>query len=140
MIVSGVEIPAWCESYVGLPYLAGGRTRAGIDCWGLFNLIWAEHFKRPLPDYDGLHWQPGASAREVAMGAQAYSDRFRKIQPGQEQCGDGIMFRMRGVPLHLALVVTPGFMLHVEDGSDACIENYRSFQWEKRIIAFYRYE
>lgn len=133
-------IPDWCLNYVGLPYLAGGRTRDGIDCWGLFNLVWAEHFKRPLPDYEGEIWRPGASAKAVSEGANAYSARFKRVENGQEQCGDGIIFRMRGVPLHLALVVAPGLMLHVEDGVDACIENYRSFQWEKRIVDFYRYE
>lgn len=138
--MAGGVIPAWCANYVGLPYASGGRSRDGIDCWGLFALVWAEHFKRPLPDYDGLHWQPGASAREVAVGAEAYSARFTRVERGQEQCGDGILIRMRGVPLHLAMVVSPGLMLHVESGSDACIESYRSFQWDKRIIDFYRYE
>lgn len=134
------ELPEWCAQYIGLPYKTGGRTRDGIDCWGLFNLVWAEQLGRALPDYDGALWHPGASAEEVAACARAYSDSFRRIEPGTERLGDGILFRMRGHPLHMALVVAPGFMLHVEDNCDACIEPYRVFRWEKRIIDFYRYE
>lgn len=133
-------VPDWCNKFVGLPYASGGRTRDGVDCWGLFNMVWAEEFGRPMPDYDGLAWAKGADAEEVARCARAYSDRFLPIAPGEEKCGDGVLFRMRGVPLHLGMVVYPGKMLHIEDGADACIEAYSSFQWSKRIIGFYRYE
>lgn len=133
-------LPEWCSKFVGLPYLPGGRTREGLDCWGLFALIWAEQFGRALPDYDGLSWRKGADAEEVARCARSYAERFRQIDPGTEQCGDGILFRMRGVPLHLGMVVYSGKMLHIEDGADACIETYTNFQWSKRIIGFYRFE
>lgn len=137
----GVEaIPGWCAPYIGLPYLSGGRTRAGVDCWGLLNLVWAERFGLMLPSYDGPLWQKGASAKDVAAAASAFSANFKQIEPGQEREGDGLLLRMLGVPLHVALVVAPGWMLHVEDNNDSCLETYRSFQWEKRILGFYRHE
>lgn len=134
-------LPEWCAQYIGIPYKTGGRDRDGIDCWGLVNLVWREQFGIDLPDYDGPLWHPNKStAREVSTGAAAYSALFRPVPQGEERCGDGILFRMRGYPLHLAIVVAPGFMMHVEDNADTCVERYAAFQWQKRIIDFYRYE
>lgn len=134
------SIPAWCARYVGLPYATGGRGPAEVDCWGLFALVWAEQFKRPMPDYLGALWTAGSDPEAVAKSAKEYASLFKRIAPGDEREGDGILFRMRGHPLHLAMVVAPGLMLHVEDGLESCIEPYRTFQWERRIIDFYRYE
>ena len=66
--------------------------------------------------------------------------KFETVAAGQERLGDGIMFRMRGEPLHVGMVLALGTMLHVEDGSDTCIEKYDNFRWEKRIVGFYRHE
>ncbi|CAB4122403.1 Endopeptidase, NLPC/P60 domain containing protein [uncultured Caudovirales phage] len=134
------EIPAWCEAFIGLPYEPGGKTRDGLDCWGLFNLVWSEQFGRPLPDYDGIMWRKGASPAEVSAGASTYCSRFAIIPDGEERVGDAIMFRMRGHPFHVAMVIAPGWMLHVEEKTDSCVARYRSIHWETRIVNFYRYE
>lgn len=133
-------VPAWVRGYVGLPYASGGRTRAGVDCWGLFALVRAEQFGRPLPDYEGPLFSGADSAADVQAAADAYARQFRRINPGDEAPGDGILIRMLGGPLHLAMVVGPGQMLHVERGCDAVVEPYDSFRWSRRIIAFYRHE
>ena len=36
------ELPAWVADYVGLPWEPYGRTRAGVDCWGLVRLVYEE--------------------------------------------------------------------------------------------------
>lgn len=132
-------LPEWAARYVGIPYRPGGRDLSGIDCWGLFALIWEREFGRALPSYDGPLWSPGATAEEVARSAEDYASRFDPVPAGEERCGDGILFRMRGHPLHLALVVTPGWMLHVDGSTESCIESYRSFRWAKRVLDFYRF-
>lgn len=131
-------IPDWCSQYIGIPYASGGRTSDGADCWGLYALVLAEQFGKPLPSYDGPLWRKGACANEVASAALEYAAQFQSVALGQEKPGDAIFFRMLGVPLHVGIVVYPGKMLHVEDGIDACVEDYLSFQWRKRIICFYR--
>jgi cell wall-associated NlpC family hydrolase len=133
-------IPAWCANFVGLPYAPGGRTREGLDCWGLFSLVWTEHFGRPIPDYDGAAWRPGANHHDVARAAESFARRFTLIEAGQEREGDGIMLRVRGVPMHIGMVVAPGFMLHIEQASLSVIEPYRSMMWARRVLSFHRYE
>jgi cell wall-associated NlpC family hydrolase len=134
------NVPEWVAGYVGLPYVAQGRTKNGVDCWGLLELVWREQFGRDLPPYDGLHWSGAASIAEVAQGAAAYSARFQLVERGSERVGDGILIRLRGAPIHVGLVIAPELMLHVEEATASCIESYNSFQWSKRIVGFYRQE
>lgn len=133
-------VPEWVGRYIGIPYAERGRTRAGVDCWGLLDMVWREHFGRDLPSYDGTHWRKGAVVAEVAHGAAAYSALFQPVARGAEREGDGVLLRLRGAPIHVGLVVAPGVMLHIEEATASCIESYNSFQWTKRIMGFYRQE
>jgi len=134
-----MALPGWLAGYIGIPYQPGGRTRAGLDCWGLVTMVWAETFGHALPPYEGQPWGLGASADEVAASARAFADRFTRIEPGQEALGDGILLMIAGAPIHIGLVVEPGKMLHIADGAASCIENYRNSVWSKRVAGFYRY-
>ena len=133
-------LPAWAAQYVGLPYLPGGQSRDGVDCWGLVMMVWAEVYGIPLPDYSGKRWSAPADTEQVALDAIRYANRFSAVRPGKEREGDGILFRMRGAPTHVGVVLTPGVMLHAFEGSDSCVEPYTSWRWNKRIAGIYRYE
>jgi cell wall-associated NlpC family hydrolase len=133
-------IPSWATQYVGAPYVAGGRTLDGVDCWGLLNLVWAEQMGVQLPAYEGALYHDQSSTEAVAQDAVAFASHYAPVTPGREQLGDGILIRMRGAPLHVGMVLAPGVMLHVEEGANAVIERYDGFRWAKRIVGFYRYE
>lgn len=133
-------IPAWASEYVGIPYKASGRDRAGCDCWGLVALIWRERFGRDLPDYNSERWSDGANAQEVGSGAANYAAQFTPIDVGGEVLGDGVLLRMRGHPLHVGMVLAPGWMIHTHEAADVCIESYHRFLWRNRVLGFYRYD
>lgn len=38
------------NQYIGLPWVAGGRSLSGMDCWGLLRHVQKEHFGVNLPD------------------------------------------------------------------------------------------
>lgn len=129
----------WVAEYVGLPYKPLGRDRTGVDCWGLLALIWRERFGRELPDYEALRWSAGADPRQVGSGAREYASQFVHVAPGQERLGDGVLLRMRGHPLHVGLVLEPGWMLHTHEAANSCIESYTTSLWKHRVIGLYRY-
>lgn len=129
----------WVAQYVGLPYKALGRDREGCDCWGLLALVWREQFGRELPFYSALRWTEGANPGLVGTGAKEYASRFAPVEPGQERLGDGVLLRMRGHPLHVGLVLQPGWMLHTHETANSCIESYATSMWKHRVIGLYRY-
>jgi len=132
-------IPGWVEGYVGLPYAAGGRDRSGADCWGLCLMVWREVFGLDVPEYGGVRWDPASSAEVGALIGREAEAGWDPVEPGSERPGDAILMRMRGHPIHVGVVVADGLMLHCHDRADAAVEDFRSLQWSRRVLGFYRY-
>ena len=134
-------LPAWASGYIGLPYSVGGRTREGVDCWGLYQMIFNEQSGRTIPSYDGPVWgAEGTTGRDIGKACTAFAERFVPVLPGQEQVFDGIIIRLSGHPMHVGMVVDDGQMIHSIRGADSCVERYRpSMMWENRIVGFYRH-
>lgn len=45
----------WANKYVGLKYVAGGRTASeGLDCWGLVHHVYKHEYGIQLPTYPGI--------------------------------------------------------------------------------------
>lgn len=133
-----LNLPAWCESWIGLPYLKDGRQRSGLDCWGYFALLQRERHGFDIAEYDGPSWSKDADVNAIAEAARAFAQRFAEVEPGEESEGDGVLFNMMGAPMHIGYVVRKGLMLHIEEACDSCAERYTDRAWAKRIAGFYR--
>ncbi len=145
--------PIWVRDYVGLPFKARGRTRDGLDCWGLFRLIQMEVFGRALPAYDDVDW-PKMSNADIAHlmdGERAHQGPWREIghydeyarkwhQAEPERPGDGLLCRMDGQAMHVAVVVCQRMALHIEQGIDAVTFRWDRPDWQHRLVALYRWD
>lgn len=132
--------PPWAASYVGLPYLAGGKGMDGADCWGLVALIHERELGKPLPPYEGPLFTQGCDRADLAEQALAYSRRFPKVLADQVTLGDVILMRTGRHPFHCGLILALGWMLHTEEQANgACIETYEGLAWKRRIISFHRF-
>jgi|GEM_PF-301356 len=115
------ELPAWVAHYVGLPFVDLGRDRAGLDCWGLVRLVGAERFGVQMPAWDGRY--PDCERRHMrAMEGhvKAVLPAFERISP--PDAGDIVLVKVGGLPVHVGIVVAPGWMLHAEFGCDSIAE------------------
>lgn len=131
----------WSGSYLGLPFVSLGRGRGGLDCYGLVRLVLAEERGITLPSYTEAYASVGERAEIAAALSGAIAQRtWREVPPGREQPFDIALFSVFGRPLHVGIVVRPGLMLHVSDGHDSRIEDYRAPTWAARLIAIYRHE
>lgn len=133
---------SWANAYAGLPFLAGGRGHAGLDCWGLYRLVLTERAGVMLPAWDMVAWDD-LRAVYRAMRAEADGEAWRKVETpssldlvlmrGHFETGDG---NLRGGPVHVGCFVEPGLVLHIEEGIDAMIVPLASVAW--RVLGFYR--
>ncbi|MGE0699041.1 MAG: C40 family peptidase [Hyphomicrobiaceae bacterium] len=133
------RFPTWVQRYRNIPYLEGGRTRAGLDCWGLVTLVWREEMGVALPSHDGLFWAKGCDMKALGAQIDTFRGDYDPVPAGEEQPLDGVLLRLSGQPIHIGLVVCPGWMLHIARGIDTTIEEYRGALWRHRVLGFYRY-
>lgn len=138
MIHPNTPIPNWIIEYIGLPFEARGRTRAGIDCWGLLRLIYAERFGIDLPEF--LGYDDVSDRDELAPFIRERMGQWKEIGPSAARLGDCILFSIGGEPMHVGMYLCPFHMLHVTNGGDSCIESLDAPMWRSRIIGFYRRE
>lgn len=80
----------WTDAYVGIPWRWGGRTRLGIDCYGLVRLVHAELLGVELPAEQHLD----AGEADGRIAAAAAGPRWRRVADPQ--------------PLDVAIVRAPG--------------------------------
>lgn len=128
----------WINRFIGIPFLPGGRSYDGVDCWGLACLIYEDVFDIKLPDMNG--YEAGiACPRELEIFAEAERVKWDEVPAGNEQPGDVVLLRIAGCPCHVGIITSPGLMLHCEDGVGVVHEAYDRLRWQKRVVGFYRW-
>ena len=135
----GATVAEWAADYVGLPFKEHGRDRGGTDCFGIVRLVLAEQFGVELPAYvDG--YASTEDAEDIARIIRGELAPWREIPAGEERPGDVVLIRMLNHPMHVGVVVAKGWMLHIEEGIDACLDRYDGARWRRRIVGIYRHE
>jgi len=128
------------SQYIGIPYKDHGRSRNGLDCWGLLWLIYQEIFDIDLPKLTGMY----LSAEEHDDISQIIQKEIDARKPWIEveapDFGDAIVFAFIGNPWHIGMITSPGMMIHVMKGIDVCLERFKSPMWKNRLVGIYRHE
>lgn len=123
------------EEYIGIPYQEFGRSKAGVDCWGLVQvLVGSLGFN--LPDY--LDYESVMEFKELDELINKYKHRFEEIEFSERQFGDIIVFRILGLACHVGFVVDNLRMVHTLEGCDSALERYDRIIWKKRVDGIFR--
>jgi cell wall-associated NlpC family hydrolase len=133
-----MNIPAWVEPYINLPFIEGGDGPDGFDCGGLVRHVYEREKSVRLPSYSGP--RSNTDIKAVARGLGTLEGYFRRIPLGEEMPFDILRILKWGAPCHVALVIVPGAMLHTEADSHSCWEEYRTPDLLPRIEGVFRYE
>ena len=132
-------IPAWVESYIGLPWKDRGRTREGCDCFGLLRLVYAEVFNIQLPSYE-LRYPSTTDKVAVArlFFEETTSTRWRQVFLRDATPPDALLMAVAGAQ-HVGILVATERFLHILPGRQTCVERFRPM-WTNRVEAVYRHE
>jgi cell wall-associated NlpC family hydrolase len=128
----------WWNDYIELPFVPFGRGLEGCDCWGLVLIVYRDVFGIAVPSYVGAYSSPD-NWRDVSGLIRENSPEWIRIEPGQEQSGDVVVFTRSAFPFHVGLVTTPGSMLHISKGINSTVEQYTTAMWNRRIEGIYRH-
>jgi cell wall-associated NlpC family hydrolase len=136
--------PLWVERYIGIPFTESGYGKSGCHCWGLVCLVFKQEIGIELPRYDviacaDLRGLFEAFQHELAFGPwcevadqQAYDVvLMRSIEPTDA----GVI----EAPAHFGIAAGAGFVLHVEEGSQAVCIDRRHYSIAGRRLGLYRH-
>lgn len=137
----------WVNEYVGLPFLDRGRSKAGLDCWGLVAMAFKEQLSVVLPGFDTI----GAYDAKAVLSAIVRTCKLDEwtshkkpkdfdvvIMKSIKRHDDG---KVRKLETHVGLVCCDGTrILHIEQGINAMCVPISSPQIKNRITRFMRHE
>lgn len=116
-------------------------------------MVQLEIFGRVLPLYADVDWQAMergqiANLMDTERRHQApwrqigRYDRFARAwrQDELEHPGDGLMCRMAGAAMHVAVIVCKSMALHIDEGADACLIWIDGPDWQHRRDSLWRWD
>lgn len=127
-------------SFVGIPFVDGGRDTAGVDCWGLVRLFYAEHGV-DLASYAEISARELlAVARAVLTGSatepwQLATEPYRKLDVV-------VMKRLSEAgraPVHVGVMIDARRMLHVTEAVASHIVRLGDPRLPFKVLAVHRH-
>lgn len=129
----------WAERYLTVPFVDGGRSVKGADCWGLVCTVYRECLGITLPVYGDIGAEETLRIRR-AMKEGVVSGTWRRVS-------DPVDFDVAGMLLpngerlgHVGIVVSGYGVLHTEKAGGAMIEDLKSATLRNRIVGYWRHE
>lgn len=132
--------PAWVGQYLNIPFKERGRSRDGLDCYGLIRQVFQEQRQIELPSYveDYATTTDIDEIRAIYRGAMCA--HWIEVPIAQAQMFDVTIMRILGNPVHFGLVLDPPWFLHIREGIWSCVERWDSMIWKRRLITMARWK
>ena len=132
--------PAWIGDYLQIPFLEKGRTREGLDCYGLVRQIFHDQRSIDMPSYTEGYLTTADADEIAALYRGGIGTHWTEIPVDQAQLFDVVILRIRRAPMHFGLVVDPPYFLHIQAGIWSCLERWDSLIWKRRLMAVARWQ
>jgi len=136
-----MDLAEFTDRALDAPFFQKGRSFEGWDCWGLIYVAYRELYDIELPLYTGEYTSTRRREElQVLISTQMVDDW---VLHDPHEPGDVALVRMLGRNCHIGLMLPNWFMLHVQDGVSAIIEQidrapWRTDQYDK-VEGIYRH-
>lgn len=122
------------EKYSRIPWKDRGRDFRGCDCYGLVRLILREELGKEIPDF----FYPTASDSKNADLIDLNKKTIEAQEVRVPQEGDIVLMKKNGIPNHMGVYISGGFVLHSDKRMGVCCERVGTWNLRGRIEGFYR--
>lgn len=123
----------WSDDWVGLAYRELGRGPEAYDCLGLFLALQRERHDRTL--FDPLCTMTAAARMRLA---DQMRHEWRQVDVASE--GAALVFRVRGMELHVGYALNERQMIHAcGDVGESVIEDFITGNMSRRLEGIYVY-
>ena len=122
---------------IGIPFVDGGRTLEGLDCWGCVMLA-AQTFGVDVPDFKVSPFAHAMINEEVATNLNKLVMRIDDPGPG-----DGVAMatspHFPGAIQHFGIMVDHRRFIHCVEQAGVIITRLDDHYYSRRIKGFYRW-
>ena len=127
----------WVNLYVGIPFVSGGRTHTGCDCYGLVRLILKEQYGYELPLLSGDY----SNALNIAETKKLFIQNIpllcgNKLENPEET--SVALIRIYGRLCHVGLYAGDGYIIHSRHKTGVVCERIDSPMLSGCIEGWYR--
>ncbi len=106
----------WIARYIGVPFLDGGRSLSGYDCWGLVQVVFLNERGIELPSYGEISAHDLIRvARKIEQETVGERGPWVEVVRSALRPFDVVVMYRRRLAAHVGLVALPGKMLHVAE-------------------------
>lgn len=121
------------DDLIGVPFVDGGRTKAGLDCWGLAMILLQRQGYR-VQDYP----IQATDVAEIAKALKDGSERGGYERLDAPEPGHIVLLRlsMDVWANHVGICIGQGRFIHAYSKTGVCID--RLSKWKSRIVGYYR--
>jgi cell wall-associated NlpC family hydrolase len=126
-------------TYMTIPYLENGQDRAGIDCYGLCQLWYAEQLGIVLGNYGYDRTLPHRAQFRGNRSpfADCVDEDFYRVQEPQRHDLVLIRNKFKRKIDHIGVVLGPNNFIHALEGVG--VSAPRLSAWADRIVSFHRH-
>lgn len=122
--------------FLGIPYQDHGRTKRGLDCWGLCVLVAKEVYDYELPSLNKMYSSAGNGADVSELVEVEKLSKWDKVS--DYKAGDICVFNIGGLSSHVGTYIENNKFIHILQGSEVTIEDLDSILWTNRLNGVYR--
>ena len=127
--------------YIGIPYVTGGNSFEGCDCYTLCRLFNINELGNNLPDLSKLYKEASCLDEENKI----FNSWGEKLKSNWQEVkepiiGDVVLFNFYNTPVHCAVYIGKNLCIHASQGSTSHTEPLFGSDWERRMQGIIRWK